>query len=104
MPDEVDTEFEKYLQRIEALPEAKKKEIRDHLLKQAGIKGDEEVMKEHTFEFWLGIRIENEAIQATIHDSEEKQARILDAYKKTMAALASVLRSAENTEIIVSVW
>lgn len=60
---------------------------------------------EHTFEFWLGIRIENEAIQTTIYDSEERQARILDTYKKTMAALASVLRSAEDTEVIyLALW
>ncbi len=60
---------------------------------------------EHNFEFWLGVLIENEAIQATIRDSEEKQARISDGYKKTMAALASDLRGAENTEVIyLALW
>jgi hypothetical protein len=35
---EVDPDFEKHLRRIEVLPEAKKKEDRDHLYSEARIK------------------------------------------------------------------
>jgi hypothetical protein len=62
-------------------------------------------MKEHSFEFWLGVRVENEMIHATIYDSEEKQAGVLDIYKQAMPVLASLLRSAEDTDVLyLGLW
>ena len=61
---EVDPEFMKYLERVRALPEAKKKEIRDHLLAEAGIKPPEDKKSDQS----CGDNLNREALDAAARE------------------------------------
>ena len=94
--------YQIWMKKIKDLPADQAKEIFGEVFPESESCNLEEATKQHTFEFWLGIRIENEAIQTTIYDSEERQARILDTYKKTMAALASVCEAQKTQRLSTS--